>query len=215
MSLTQTSCNKKESPINFKIVSIFLKRELKGCITPLVDYVFDTADNLNAPPFTPADIICDSEVVCSHCGSNGLEEVHLEESMVEPYYDPEADFGEQYTCPFCGASYPSSDEAKRCCVGQIVYQCADCQEIMTADEHDSLVENSYGDIMDWYMVTQKLGEALIRVGEAVIQTDEFSIWGRKISSRELEEEPCFLEICSDLEILSGQRYSWESHMKGR
>lgn len=69
--------------------------------------------------------------------------------------------------------------------------------------------------MDWYLVTQKLGEALIRVGEAVIQTDEFSIWGRKISSRELEEEPCFLEICSDLEILSGQRYSWESHMKGR
>lgn len=150
MSLTQTSCDKKESPINFKIVEIFLKRELKGCITPLVEYVFDTADNLNAPPFTPADIICDSEVVCSHCGSNGLEEVHLEESMVEPYYDPEADFGEQYTCPFCGASYPSSDEAKRCCVGQIVYQCADCQEIMTADEHDSLAENSYGDIMDWY-----------------------------------------------------------------
>lgn len=32
MSLTQTSCDKKESPINFKIVEIFLKRELRGCI---------------------------------------------------------------------------------------------------------------------------------------------------------------------------------------
>lgn len=204
----------EKSPINKKIISIFLRRELKACITPLVEYVFDTATDMNGPPFTTEDIICEEEVLCPHCGSKGLEEVHIEDSMVEPEYDPLADPEDQFTCPLCGTRYPTQDEAKRCCVGQIAYQCQDCGEILTADEYDVLANNFNGDILDWYLVGEELGKALIRIGESVIQSDSFYIWGRKISSLEIEEEPCFAEICEALEILDGQKYSWAKHLKG-
>lgn len=204
----------ESSPINKKIISLFIKRELRACVTPLVEYVFDTATDLNGPPFTAADIICDTEASCPNCGSNGMEEIHIDESMAHPEYDPSADVDDRYSCPFCGAGYAFQEDAKNCCVGQIAYQCPDCGEIITADEYDVLTNNYEGNIKDWYIVGKELGESLIRMGESVIQADSFYIWGQRLSSKNIEEETCLISICEELEILDGQKYSWAKYLKG-
>ena len=182
--------NSKE---NKKIIHMFVQREVRLCVSEFVEYVFDTATDKNAPPFTMHDVSHNGIPESPRCGSAGLEEVTLLPSMVHPFYDSSADAEEQFVCPVCMMGHPTQAEAINCCAGEIVYQCPDCQEFITAP------------VSSWWAVTDWLCEKLEEYGEVVIKNA--SIWGRQ-SEEDIEKDQVILDICKDLGILQGQEHAW-------
>lgn len=76
------------------------------------------------------------------------------------------------------------------------------------------LEEGYGkDIEEWLLVTAPLAEALYIRGEAciIIKDEELYVWGRETSSKydPVEDDDVILDICTDGEILSGMKNSWE------
>lgn len=199
----------ERSPKNQKIMSLFIQREIKQDVTSLVNYVFDTATEQNAPPFSMADLDCVSPLCCQYCGGENVDEVIVEPSMVTADYLPEGDPGEQYGCPLCGMTYATPEEAQQCCAGQIAYLCADCGGLMSQETMDEMQEEEH-DLSDaqWYLVSDWLGEKLQSYGEVVIRTDEYALWGRTFTHKPLVEESVLQKICSALQILDGQPHCW-------
>lgn len=194
--------NSKE---NKKIIHMFVQREVRLCVSEFVEYVFDTATDKNAPPFTMDDVSNNGIPECPRCGSAGLEEVTLLPSMVHPFYDSSADAEEQFVCPVCMMGHPTQAEAINCCAGEIVYQCPDCQEFITADEYEDLISDCVPPVSSWWAVTDWLCEKLEEYGEVVIKNA--SIWGRQ-SEEDIEKDQVILDICKDLGILQGQEHAW-------
>lgn len=90
------------------------------------------------------------------------------------------------------------------------------------EEIDARLMELYGreelgrDIEEWFLVTKPFAEELYQRGETciILPEDELYIWGRE----ELEdidpvsEDKVLLDICTDLRILCGMKYSWEKKL---
>lgn len=118
-----------------------------------------------------------------------------------------------------GTQYDENSEINRhikeCFVSKEVH--ANITDIVVmfaeSDKYEDFIrrfDNSDGaSIYQFLKVSNRLGELLSNRGEAVLQTITGSTWGRQSYGR-AAEEPVIADICKDLEILEGQKYSWEN-----
>lgn len=197
----------ERSPKNLRIAKLFTDREVKMELTEVVEYVFDTATDQNAPPFSLDDIQSAGEVACPYCGAEALEELYLTHEVSTYRYNPDADLGEEYSCPICGSVYASEEEARSCCVGITVFQCQNCANILQEDEYDALLSDTHLDKIEWWGVTEWFVKKLQDLGETVILNPP--IWGRTPSESPIYEEDVVLEICKNIGILEGQPHEWK------
>lgn len=63
--------------------------------------------------------------------------------------------------------------------------------------------------LEHWIVSNWLGDKLKEKGEMVGELFDFDIWGRTCSGQAILLDSVISEICSDLEILEGQRNEWD------
>ena len=72
------------------------------------------------------------------------------------------------------------------------------------DENDEPNE-----VLEWWYVTNWFGEKLGNFGQPVIDCGNKYIWGRCTSGQMISMDGVIRRIAEDMEILVGQKYSWE------
>ena len=70
-------------------------------------------------------------------------------------------------------------------------------------------EDDYGqqEVFEWWMVSSYLCEKLKEKGCPIIEYE--NIWGRTTTGQAILLDYVITEICAEMEILQGQKYSWE------
>jgi hypothetical protein len=64
------------------------------------------------------------------------------------------------------------------------------------------------EIFEWWIVSDWLYEKLKAKGEPVLEWGNNSYWGRCCTGQAIMLDSVIDNICSDMEILEGQQYSW-------
>lgn len=194
------------SPINKRILAVFSKYILRANVTSIVEYILDQCDQM--APLTQFDVAGDIHGICPKCGGSDIDTRLLSELKV--------DYRDGYVCPVCGATYENRIGAQTCCAetGNF-YICLDCGEVyMSEDDLDFCVDPSK--TYEWWLVDDWVGEHLTECGECVIQTEEYTVWGRAIDPKKPEpveeDEQVFTLACAK-EILDGQKKSWANLIK--
>lgn len=97
------------------------------------------------------------------------------------------------------------------CEGEIEYQaeennykCVDCGEIY---EYETECERPQ-EIMEWWIVTEFLYDKLKACGHPVLEWGNNYYWGRCCSGQAIQLDCVITEICTEMEILDGQRFDW-------
>lgn len=208
------------SPANNRILSKLVDNEVYCDMTQEIEFIIstimNTGDNDDAP-FTVEDyddaIDNGAEKVCDACGEAGNFE----------YYDPmeadETDFhGEDwnpdepvYTCPICGEEHETLQKARECCQYDDARRCKNCGKVFGEYDFDYL-ESNVPTIYEWYAVSDWLGKKLSQYGEVVIDAYGKRYWGRQGTGQSIILDSVIEQIAYDLEILEGQRYSWEDRV---
>lgn len=196
------------SNVNEKICRLFTEREVLAEVTEMVEYIFDSGTMENCPPFTVDDVEMEAEVVCPDCGAEAESLVRhlIDAEEVEPIFDPNGLADEQFLCPVCMTPHPVMEDAKQCCAGLEVYKCTECDKIISSTQYDEMTEVDTGHIFHWHLVTPWLMEKLRSAGEPVISNPP--LWGRRRVSKDPWNEWVIEEVCSELEILEGQKHDW-------
>lgn len=193
-----------DSAINQKIKKEFVNREIMCCMTSEVEYILRTADFNDDAPFCNDDFENEFEYECEKCGTSGdYDYIYPSDEEVEISHDDDG-----YYCPVCGICYGSEAEARECCEDTLLYKCNYCGAIYTEEKYEQLNVWSK-EIFEWWAVTDWLGEKLKNNGEAVIETWGKSYWGRQSTGQAIALDYIMSKICHDMEILEGQKYSWE------
>lgn len=113
----------------------------------------------------------------------------------------------EYKCPECGEGYADldsienphgedSDEDKK-------YFCRWCKEYF---DHEP--ESEPQEIFEWWIVTEFLYDKLKAKGHPVLEWGNNYYWGRCTTGQAIMLDGVISEICSEMEILEGQKYSW-------
>lgn len=77
------------------------------------------------------------------------------------------------------------------------------------DLHEFIeLETEPQEIYEWWIVTDYLYEKLKEHGEPVIEWQNLYIWGRTTTGQAILLDSVITKICSEMEILEGQRYTW-------
>lgn len=64
------------------------------------------------------------------------------------------------------------------------------------------------EIYEYWIVTEYLYRKLEEAGEPVIEWGDLNIWGRCCTGQAILLDSVISDICSDMEILEGQKYDW-------
>ena len=67
---------------------------------------------------------------------------------------------------------------------------------------------SLQEIYEWWIVSRFLYEKLKDKGEPILQWGNNYYWGRGCTGQAILLDDVISEICKDMEILDGQKYSW-------
>lgn len=70
------------------------------------------------------------------------------------------------------------------------------------------LETEMQEIFEWWAVSSFLAEDLKKQGEPVCDTGSVWVWGRTTTGQAILLDGVISRICSDMEILDGQKYSW-------
>ena len=196
---------------NERIRKMFTTREVLCNVTDMVEYIFDSGTDENCPPFSPSDVVVETDINCPECGAEESSlALHLiDADEVQPIFDNSGAPDEQYLCPVCMAAHAVPEEAKQCCAGLEVYRCVDCGEIVTMDQYDEMISADTGHILSWFIVTPWLASKLQDLGEPVIPSA--NLWGRTRVADDTWNDSVIDTICSALEILVGQKNDWSKH----
>lgn len=120
-----------------------------------------------------------------------------------------------------------NQEIKDKFVRQNIYSCiTDTTEYILSTTYDSIdnyenapfnyddIENIYNEeieeyteVAEWYQVSSFLCDKLKEKGQVVIP--HMNYWGRCATGQAILLDSVISEICEDLEILEGQKYSWK------
>lgn len=166
--------------INQKIKEAFVNREVLACVTNMVNYILQQ-DDLDAP-FSYNDVENYFMPICPKCHSNYG-------------FKPET----------CKCFDPEIDEEKPEFEEITAYKCMDCGHIV--NNVDDL-DNEPQEVYEWWLVTSFLGEKLKEHGEVILNNGSDYIWGRCTTGQAIMLDNVISDICADIEILDGQRYSW-------
>lgn len=69
-------------------------------------------------------------------------------------------------------------------------------------------ESQPKEIYEWWIVKEWLYKKLIAKGEAGLEWGNNCYWGRTTTGQAILLDSVISEICSEMEILEGQKYSW-------
>lgn len=105
----------------------------------------------------------------------------------------------QYTCHECGHKETFVDKFED---GKD-FRCPSCNRI-SYDEPES----EHQDILEWWIVTEYLYDKLKEKGEPVLEWGNNYYWGRTCSGQAILLDGVISSICSDMEILEGQKNDW-------
>lgn len=131
------------------------------------------------------------EVICLFNEIETLLNLQLETLNSDlPSYDDIENFC-QYICPECGQGYQEEVHATSCCNSK--------------DEP----QNEPQEIYEYWLVSEYLGNKLKAKGEPVLEWGLHLIWGRTTTGQAILLDGVISEICEDMEILEGQKYSWK------
>lgn len=84
-----------------------------------------------------------------------------------------------------------------------------CGQVYTEEEYEYLDENPQ-EVYEWWAVTNWLGDKLKERGEVVIEGWDHWYWGRSCTGQGIALDGVISSICYGMEILEGQKYSWEN-----
>ena len=120
-----------------------------------------------------------------------------------PFTDGDVENLYKYKCTECGETLECSDDEK-------IIICPNCNTQFD-DIYDCGVE--YTEVCQWFIVNKRFAEKLRKQNEVIIETPNNYIWGRQTFGQEIFLDGVISQIALDMEILEGQRYSWENDMK--
>lgn len=111
--------------------------------------------------------------------------------------------GYETRCPDCGVALKKLP-------GDMRMACPECGSLFDEDELDAVdVDHVADNVRSWWLVSDFLAEKLAERGEIVFCTDHGSVWGRELSAIvKISEDRDITHICSELEILEGQKHAW-------
>jgi len=98
------------------------------------------------------------------------------------------------TCPHCSEQFDNNVDI-----------CPLCEK----DGHIEELEQEQQEIMEWWIVTDYLHRKLSEKGEPVLEWGNNYYWGRCCSGQAIMLDSVISEICSDMEILEGQKNEWK------
>ena len=78
----------------------------------------------------------------------------------------------------------------------------------SAQEYEDSGEN-YQEIFEWWIITDWLCKKLRDKGEPVLEWGNNCYWGRCCTGQAILLDSVISEICSEMEILEGQKYEWK------
>jgi hypothetical protein len=96
----------------------------------------------------------------------------------------------EYVCPECGEGFKTEEEAKDCCQSE--------QEL----------EYNPQEVFEWWIVTEFLYKHLQKRGYVVLEWGNNCYWGRCTTGQAILLDRVISDICEEMEILDGQKYSW-------
>lgn len=200
------------SATNQKIIDRLVEREVYCCLTSEVEYMLERV--YEGDKNNPLDIN-DLESLyvkrCSECGDFDFEEMSPEELSDEEIINFSEDSAKgKYTCPVCGESYDSVDEARSCCASESVYKCCYCGTIYNGYDYDNLTE--FPEIYEWWAVSKWFGEKLREQGCVVIEQYGKSLWGRETTGQAISLDGCIINIAKKMGILEGMEYDWSKYI---
>lgn len=110
-----------------------------------------------------------------------------------------------YVCPECGDVVSDLDEvAEEDSEGNTVFICNNCGNT-TEDEWDQ----ELAEVFEWWMVSNFLARELKKRGEVILTWGSGKYWGRCTTGQSIMMDYIICKIAEDMEILVGQKYSWE------
>lgn len=199
------------SEANQKIISLFLQREQVHDMTTWVKYVISMdPDEGDGAPFTFEDMQkgypATLPYACPECGSD-MGETPFRIDMAKPIY---YDVSDKWECPVCGMLYGDKLSAEYCCAGVPVYWCADCGTVLNENDICNCIIKECEERNEWWMVSDWLGAKLAERGAYIISADGMKLWGRSFNGEDnpLTTDVDICAICSELEILEGQKHAW-------
>ena len=109
----------------------------------------------------------------------------------------------EYNCTECGETLEYSDDEK-------IIICPNCNAQFD-DIYDCDIRQK--EVYQWFIVDRRFAEKLKKQNEIIIETPSNCIWGRQTFGQEIFLDGVISQIALQMEILEGQRYSWENDMK--
>lgn len=201
---------------NQKIKDALVNREVLCCMTQEVEYILRQSieGNIEDIPFTEEDIENRYIQKCDECGetTGSFEEIfpdELEDEEIGTIGSAE-DRNLECLCPVCQLSYSNIQEAKNCCANETIYRCSNCGKIYCESDYEDLSDEAQ-EIFEWWAVTNWLGDKLFARGESVIKSYGKSYWGRRCCGQAVSSDGVINDIANDMEILEGQKYSWDEN----
>ena len=98
------------------------------------------------------------------------------------------------TCHYCANTYDNNIDI-----------CPECEK----DGHIEELSPEPQEIFEWYIVTEYLYRKLKEKNEPVIEWGNNYYWGRCCTGQAILLDCVISEICSDMEILEGQKNEWK------
>ena len=102
-------------------------------------------------------------------------------------------------CPQCGEVIKKDDNENYTCTG---YKC----DYTAPDSH--MLDQEPQEIFEWWIVTAFLYSKLKEKGEPVLEWGNNCYWGRTTTGQAILLDGVISSICSDMEILDGQKNDW-------
>ena len=105
----------------------------------------------------------------------------------------------EYSCPQCGEVIKEDGEGDFTCT-------VDNCDYTAPDSH--MLDQEPQEIFEWWIVTEFLYNKLKDKGEPVLEWGNNYYWGRTTTGQAILLDSVISSICSDMEILEGQKHDW-------
>lgn len=119
------------------------------------------------------------------------------------------DDAEHFYSPFCedcGLGYTNFSKSAND-EGDVIFICDDCGREYSQDEYDGL-DTQPAEIYEWWAVSSFFAKKLSEHGQCVIDGPCVHYWGRQGTGQAILLDYVVSQICSEMGILDGQKYSW-------
>lgn len=150
--------------------------------------------------FVRREVIHNASMLLSHLITREFEQP-------SEYYDELMALGSQpdyeSAAEYAGWEYDDEEEVWRYPNSEDTYD--DVQELCDSEGLDY----DYYEPYEYWIVSDRLGKQLKDRGQIVEEVFGLTIWGRCTTGQAILLDHVISEICSDMEILEGQRYEWK------